>query len=317
MKKYALTIGFILVAVSLYLFGSRTINKLTDPASPPPSQVSPSSAQTASFPEGIFEGTTPCSNTKRPLPQIPTNANCRQMIWRIEFNPDSTFQLSSSYGMPHQGTTGIIGGGTKIEVQGHWTITRGTNTDPEATVIKLNTENPQESVSFLKVNDDIIHLLDSDKNLMVGSVAWSYTLNKTNGLVSESIRASSSVKYSSFLGTFEGRTPCADILFEFTKIPKKPSCNLMKWRLFLYQDPNTGNPTTYLLTGTIAEHEGTWEIVRGTTTDPKAVVYQLNKEGSEPLSLLKVDDNNLFILDKSLNPLVGDRLWSFTLSRTD
>jgi hypothetical protein len=239
------------------------------------------------------------------------------MIWRIEFNKDSTYLLSGSYGMPQQGTTGIIGGGIKITMRGLWNITRGIYQDPQATVIELSAEDSQASVFFLKVSDDIIHLLDNDKNLMVGTASWSYTLNRTNGIASESTLPASTAKYTSFLGLFEGRVPCVDIIYEFTKVPKNRTCDKIKLRLFLYQDPNTGNPTTYLFDGTTTEHEGTWVIVHGTQTNPKAIVYQLNKEGSQPLSLLRVDENNLFILNRSLTPLVGDRLWSFTLSRTD
>jgi hypothetical protein len=239
------------------------------------------------------------------------------MIWRVEFNPDSSYILSSSYGMPHQGTTGIIGGGQEIHLRGKWSFTRGTKSDPEAAVLELSVEKQQESVRFLVLSDDILHLLDSDRNLMVGNGGWSYTLNRTNGAVSGSSPGVSSVKYSSFLGTYEGRTPCVDFLLEFTEVPSTPACTRIKWRLYLYQDPHTGSPTTYQFNGTEAGFNGTWETIQGTDPHPKAIVYQLNKEGSEPLYFLRADENTLFILGPDRTPLVGDRLFSFTLSRTE
>jgi hypothetical protein len=92
----------------------------------------------------------------------------------------------------------------------------------------------------------------------------------------------------------------------------------IKWRLTLYQDQTTGAPSTYLYMGTSTIREGAWTIVRGTERDPDAVVYQLHLDNSqEPVSFLKADENHLFLLDRALNFLVGDALFSYTLSRTD
>jgi hypothetical protein len=96
-----------------------------------------------------------------------------------------------------------------------------------------------------------------------------------------------------------------------------PDCLKIKWRLTLYQD-DTGAPTTYLSIGTSTFREGSWEIVRGLDGDPDAVVYRLHlDDAQQPVSFLQVDENHLFLMDRAMNLLVGNELFSYTLSRVD
>jgi len=123
---------------------------------------------------------------------------------------------------------------------------------------------------------------------------------------------------SSVLGVFEGRTPCNDLVFEFANMAPYPGCLKIKWKLTLYRDQTTGAASTYLYQGTRTLREGTWAILQGTESDPEAVVYQLQLDNTRrPVSFLKADENHLFLLDRSLNFLVGDALFSYTLSRID
>src|SRR5687767_15027628 len=84
---------------------------------------------------GIFEGITPCSNLTRPLPQIPEDTDCEEMIWKFTLYQDpstgmpTTYELNAAYGVPQQNTTGLTGGGTKIEMAGKWDIVKRTRTD--------------------------------------------------------------------------------------------------------------------------------------------------------------------------------------------
>jgi len=286
---------------------------------------------------GVFEGITPCSAQARPLPQIPAGTDCEQMIWKIilyqvpETGTPTTYTLSSAYGVPQQGTNGLVGGGTPITMEGSWAILTGTKLDRDAMVYQLNPDNPQTAVSFLKLNEDILHVLTSDKTLLVGNGAWSYTLNRTDNRIPGPVTAQPDPAEgstrpplppmpagSSVLGVFEGRTPCHALVFEFTTMAPYSGCLKIKWRLTLYQDQTTGAPSTYLYQGTRTLREGTWAILRGTDSDPEVVVYQLQLDDEQPpVSFLKVDDNHLFLLDRELNFLVGDALFSYTLSRMD
>jgi len=132
----------------------------------------------------VFAASTPCSNGTRPLPGISANAGCELIKWNLVLfhNPTTLqptiFQLNCTYGLPLQGTTGFIGGGTKVSLTGKWVILKGTPANSNAVIYQLNADKSGMTLSFLKLGDDLLHLLDSEKRLMIGNGAWSYTLNK-------------------------------------------------------------------------------------------------------------------------------------------
>ena len=285
---------------------------------------------------GVFEGLTPCSAQARPLLQIPADSDCDQMIWSLVLYQDpqtgtpTTYSLKSAYGRSKQGTNDLIGGGTSILMEGIWTITTGTKSDPDATVYQLNPAGPATSVSFQRIDENLIHVLSSEKTLLVGNGAWSYTLNRMDNQSPATVQAANPPQPptrppappmpegSSVLGVFDGRTPCDELVIEFTHYPSSPGCLKVKWRLTLYQDATTGSPNSYLFMGTSNYREGSWTIVHGTEQDPDAIVYQLQvRDAQGPISFLRVDENNLFMMDRSMNLLVGNEFFSYTLSRNE
>jgi hypothetical protein len=106
------------------------------------------------------------------------------MKWHLTLYQDGskktpdTYKLDCFFGLPKQGTNGFIGGGKKTEMEGKWTIDKGTPSDPHAIVYRLHDSKTNTTISFLKLNDNLLHLLDSDQRLMIGTAAWSYTLNR-------------------------------------------------------------------------------------------------------------------------------------------
>jgi hypothetical protein len=96
-------------------------------------------------------------------------------------------------------------------------------------------------------------------------------------------------------------------------------CIKSKWRVTLYQNPETSAPTTYKVEGSLfraGAREGTWSITQGSTVDPKATVYQLDATNTQPaLFFLKGDDNVLFFLSQNRELLVGHAEFSYTLNR--
>jgi hypothetical protein len=286
---------------------------------------------------GVFEGTTACSAQTRPLPQIPKDTDCELMIWKIILYQDSrtgaatTYMLESTYGPSQPNSLGPAGGDTPLSMEGTWSIGSGTKADPEAQVYQLRSGDSQVAVSFVKMSDDILHILNSDGTLMLGNAAWSYTLNRTDnrppllrdGPVGSGPEATrppipTTPPGSSVLGVFEGRSPCDELVFEMLQIASFPNCLKLKSRLTLYVDQKTGAPSSYMYMGTSTIREGTWTILEGREGDPDAVVYQLQLEGSQrPVSFLKADANHLFLLDRDLNLLVGNALFSYTWSRIE
>ena len=288
---------------------------------------------TGSTIRGVFEGITPCSSQTRPLPQIPQDSDCELMTWKVILYQDSTgtpvtYTLESAYGVSQANTTSPAGGGTVISMEGAWDIAKGTETDPEAEVYQLYGEDSQVAVSFVKMSDDVLHVLNKDRTLMLGNAAWSYTLNRTDNQIPIKVEPVSEPSLptrppipttppgSSVVGVFEGRLPCHELVFDLLGIASYAGCLKLKSRLTLYQ--GTGTPGTYVYLGTHTIHEGTWTILQGTKGNPDAVVYQLQlTDSKEPVSFLKADDNHLFLLDRDLNLLVGNALFSYTLSRIE
>jgi hypothetical protein len=284
---------------------------------------------------GVFEGITPCSSTNPPLPQIPEDTTCEMMIWSLTLHQNpatgkpTTYKLVSAYGLPQQNTRGLQGGGTALNLEGKWTIIQGAKADPDAVVYQLNPDVQEDMVNFIKLDENLLHVLTADKRLMVGNAGWSYTLNRTDKRVVSAPAAASAeaTPQTTPLTTipgetadsavFEGRIPCVDILRTIFNISTS-GCPGVKLRLTLHQHVETRTPTTYELESTQYRAEGTWVIFRGSQTDRDALVYQLNVDGSQPaLYLLSADEQHLFFLDSELRLMVGDAQMSYTLSRVD
>ena len=188
----------------------------------------------------------------------------------------------------------------------------------------------RRSLLFAKVDENLLHLLNSDGNLMLGNGGWSYTLNRADHVekpVDPSLTVEAPVmsyKISplatgpTVFGIFEGRSPCHGIAREL-KLPLHAGCTKIKWLVTLYRNPETSAPTTYKVEGSLhrqTPREGTWSIVHGTKADPNATVYQLNPTQTEAaLFLLKADDNILFFLNHDREPMVGNADFSYTLNK--
>jgi hypothetical protein len=289
---------------------------------------------------GVFVGTSPCGQVSRRPLQIPATIDCEMIKWNLTLyqsrstQASATYELSFTYGMSQPNTNGLKNGGTKVTRQGRWITTKGTKTDSQAVVYQLVADETGEPLTFVKLDQNLLHLLDSDKALAVGTSGWSYTLSRTETLrqtraadtstpslpEKSSIRnvSSSGATTSSMLGRFVGRSPCRDVARELKKTVE-PDCMKAKWEITLYHDSQTLAPTTYRLRGTFYRDqikEGTWSMLRGATVNPEAVVYQLDADASQgALLLLKADDNILFFLDHSRNLMVGNGDFGYTLNR--
>jgi hypothetical protein len=150
------------------------------------------------------------------------------------------------------------------------------------------------------------------KNIMWIFMLWS--------LVQSNISNAQDPGKPTLYSVYDGRTPCQDLAIQLNE-KVTIQCIKIKWRLVLYKDSITGNPATYNLQGFIYKKGnariGKWHIIRGTKTNPAAIIYQLDKEGTAPLFFLKGDDNVLFFLDREKNLLVGNRDFSYTLNKVD
>jgi hypothetical protein len=267
---------------------------------------------------------------------LASNAPCHSITWQLALSTNqnsrrpSTFDLAVLYRIPTRHNTNQSEDGPKVKIRGTWEIVKDAESRASTVIYRIHAEQPERSLSFVQVSENLLHLLNPDGSLAVGDGGWSYTLNRaarSEKLVDASLVMSApdmSYNISSLatgpevFAVFEGRSPCHGIAREL-KLPQHAGCSKVKWRVTLFQDPQTSAPATYKVEGSLfrrAAREGTWTLSRGSATEPNAIIYQLNATQTQPaLFLLKGDDNVLFILDQNRVPMVGHQEFSYTLNR--
>lgn len=269
-----------------------------------------------------FVATTPCDDISKSLLHIPSADKAEMMKWNLTILTPTTYKLAYTYGMAKQGTRGFSEGAITKEQTGKWSKSKDKNTE----IYTLVADN-SPSLSFLKLNDNVLHLLDANKNLMVGNGAWSYTLNRINPVqLSPNETRSQKVEETILTDSmiFEGRMPCYAPLLALSG-KSTAGCNLVKCRLIFYGDTNSNAPSFLKFYsihvgtgGTRYLSTGKWTASHGTKVDPNAILYQLqfaSEESREHLTFLKGDDNILFLLDPGMNCMAGNDYCSYTLNR--
>jgi hypothetical protein len=132
----------------------------------------------------VFIGTTPCGQMIRPIHKVSQDADCALVKWTLTLYQDpvtlkpTTYKLSSINRFIIKGTNMYSEPGTKSETEGKWTIVKGRKTNPNSIVYRLESGKPEISISFLKISEKLIHLLDIEEKLMIGDESFSYTLSR-------------------------------------------------------------------------------------------------------------------------------------------
>ena len=107
---------------------------------------------------GIFEGKFPCDD-------------CNRIKTALALYQDANRYALRQIRVAEEGIQ---------DSQGTWTTTRGARALPEAPVFELRPDGGGESTFYLKVDDNVLLLLDGDLNLRVGNAAMSFTLSRTH-----------------------------------------------------------------------------------------------------------------------------------------
>lgn len=134
----------------------------------------------------IFVAATPCDAVPKQLLAISANVDCEMIKWRLTLRRDprnlgrDDFKLQYTYGMTKPGTQGFMNDGFSKEISGKWVISKNTGKTPGKQIFTLQSTSSQSAVNLLQMNDRMLHLLDTQGNLMIGNAGFSYTFNKQN-----------------------------------------------------------------------------------------------------------------------------------------
>src|SRR5439155_26971731 len=119
-------------------------------------------------------------------------------------------------------------------------LTKGTKSNPDAVVYGLDS-----AVALVRIDPNVLHVLDRDRRLMIGGAGWSYTLCRTDAAEKpvdpmlytrnppESYTLLPVATGPSVFGIFGGRTPAQGIGKELN-IPGAETCPRIKWRITLF-----------------------------------------------------------------------------------
>ena len=119
---------------------------------------------------GEFHGRFPASEIARDW-KITIRPETWKVKWALTLYQDST---------THQPTTYRLRGTLNRSAvrEGKWAIVRGTKNDPNTIVYQLDSDKPDVSIYLLKGDDDVLFMLDQQRNFRVGTDYLSYTLNR-------------------------------------------------------------------------------------------------------------------------------------------
>ncbi|WP_353721206.1 hypothetical protein [Dyadobacter sp. 676] len=131
----------------------------------------------------VFVAATPCDAVPRHLLAIPREVDCEMIKWRLTLRRDprnlgrDDFKLQYTYGMTKPGTQGFMNDGFSKEISGRWSFAGNTGPTPGKQIFTLYPASSGTAITFVQLNDRLLHLLDQQGNLMIGNAGFSYTFN--------------------------------------------------------------------------------------------------------------------------------------------
>lgn len=237
--------------------------------------------------------------------------------WELKLEAPNKFALNIKFGENQPNTLGFVAGGQSKNFRGSYTVSKG-----QAIVYHLKTNSL--TLSIIQLNLNLYHILSPENKLLVGNGGWSYSLNNANIQKTEKALPALWGRYTTANDRlteviFDGRTPCQDFAAEH-HMAVSDACFKLKWKLTLYRDSQSYQPTTYsyrkVVDSKAQDIRGIWTIKKGSPVNPDVVMYQLNPDKpSQTISLLVGDENVLFFLHQNQELFVGNADFSFTLNK--
>ena len=133
-----------------------------------PSQVWPGGGiVTGKHIYGVFAGRTPCQEFIKEL-NMEASPECTKRKMYIILYQDSITRKPTTYETKGFG---------KWSGKGNWTNIQGTPTNPNGTIFQIKLD-ASTSLFLLKGDDNVLFILDRNKNFLIGNEKFSYTLNR-------------------------------------------------------------------------------------------------------------------------------------------
>ena len=259
-------------------------------------------ASCANSKETNYTASTPAGSIVRTFLGISPSDSIDFIRWKLALT-DVKYTLECNYGLGRPNTNGFINGGKKVVVTG--------SVKRQGNIYLLQHGN--ETLRLAELNANLLHVLNDDNSLLIGTSGWSYTINNISPSINDQSTYSTKQAVIGDSTVFTGRTPCGVPGI----IEPGKECYKLKWLIVLYGNAANNEPASYKVFGTPYRAEGgrrgNWKIV---TNKKGQVIYQLLDEKGNPfIHLLKLDEGVLIFTDAKGNLLVGDHDFSYTLNR--
>lgn len=121
---------------------------------------------------GIFEGRPPCLAIAKQL-KIPMTTDCIKLKWRLTLYRDTVTLQPAMYKLE-----GSLFPNPASAIENKWVLLKGTPNNPKAEVYQLLSVNGNESLYLLKGDENVLFILDENKDFRTGNADFSYTLNR-------------------------------------------------------------------------------------------------------------------------------------------
>jgi hypothetical protein len=253
-------------------------------------------------PEKNYIGSTPANAVVRSFLGIPLTDSVDFIRWKLQLI-QGQFKLNCNYGIGKPNTNGFYEGGKTIELKG--LVSKKGN--------ELALDAAGKILRFVELNEDLLHIADNNKNLLVGNGGWSYTLNALSPLHSAvvNLKANNTPVKDSLV--YEGRTPCGVP----GVIEAGRECYKLKWKIIFFPISNTFHHGRYKIFGTAYRAQnvktGSWRVVQG---EDGRIIFELNNDLEKNyLNLVKLDEQILIFSDRDGKLLVGNEDFSYSINR--
>jgi hypothetical protein len=122
--------------------------------------------------EVIYDGRTPCLQFAKDN-NLTVPKDCIKLKWRLILYRDPVSLLPTTYLLKRINRREDI-------LQGRWTIEKEQSFGLNAFIIRLDPDKPDQSISLLAGDENVLFFLNKKKKLYTGNGDFSFTLNKKN-----------------------------------------------------------------------------------------------------------------------------------------